>query len=277
METGTAVREAEAPDEESVPRHPAFLATLALGGAGLLAVGLWWPAVEGALGSLEAALTGLLPVDLVGRAPWVLLPALGLAGGLLASVSPCVLPLLPLNAAYIGATNVPPARAAAVSARFTLGAVVALSVLGLFADLAGAVFVEHRGPIRLAVGAILVVLGLVAAEIVRLPAVPAIGGSRRLGAVAAGAAFALITTPCASPILFAVLAASGAQGVPGLAVVTMAAFAVGYTALVFAAGVSGGRLVGHVRGRARAVQAGAAAFLLVAGAGFLGSGVAWWR
>lgn len=216
-------------------------------------------------------------MDLVGSAPWMLLPALGLAGGLLASVSPCVLPLLPLNAAYIGATNVPPARAASVSARFTLGAVVALSVLGLFADLAGAVFVEHRGPIRLAVGAILVVLGLAAAEVVRLPTTPAIGGSRRLGAVAAGSAFALITTPCASPILFAVLAASGAQGVAGLGAVTMAAFAVGYTVLVFVAGLTGGRLLGRFRGRTRAVQAVAAAFLLVAGVGFVGSGAAWWR
>ncbi len=264
---------------ESTPRpphrHPVFRLVLAAGLALAVTAGWWWPPVETAFYALEAALTDLLPAGTVESAAWFLLPLIGLAGGLLASVSPCILPLVPLNAAYIGARGVPPRQAAAVSARFVLGAVVALSVLGLFADLAGAVFIEYRGPVRMAVGTILLVLGAMQAELLPMPRLPAVGGGRRLGAVAAGAAFALITTPCASPILFGVLTAAGSQSVPGLSVATMGSFAVGYTALVFAAGVAGGRATERFRRASRGVQATGAAVLVVAGVGFLLSGLAW--
>ena len=64
-----------------------------------------------------------------------------------------------------------------------------------------------------------------------------------------GAAFSLVTTPCASPLLGAVLAAAAARGVRGLSVATMLGFALGYTTLVFAAGAFGGSLVGRLRRR----------------------------
>lgn len=256
-------------------RHPAFRLVLGAGLALALTVGWWWPPVETAFYGIEAALSDLLPAGTIDSTAWFLLPLIGLAGGLLASVSPCILPLVPLNAAYIGARGVPPRQAAAVSARFVLGAVIALSVLGLFADLAGAVFIEYRGPVRMAVGSILLVLGAMQAELLPMPRLPAVGGGRRLGAVAAGAAFALITTPCASPILFGVLTAAGSQSVPGLSVATMGSFAVGYTALVFVAGVAGGRATERFPGASRAVQATGAAILVVAGLGFVISGLAW--
>ncbi len=256
-------------------RRAGFRRTLLVGLAILAVFPLWWPPFERALSGVEQALTGLLPLDLVAGARWVALPAIGLLGGLLASISPCVLPLVPLNAAYIGAAGVPAARVASVSARFVLGAVLALSVLGLFADLAGAVFIEYRGPLRIAVGGVLVLLGAIEAELLPAPRLPVPGGARRLGPVAAGAAFALLTTPCASPVLFAVLTAAGAQGVPGLSAVTMAAFAVGYTALVFAAGLVGGRATAGFRRHSPSVQSISAAVLMVAGLGFAASGMLW--
>ncbi len=92
----------------------------------------------------------------------------------------------------------------------------------------------------------------------------------------AGAAFSLVTTPCASPFVGAVLAAASAQGVPGLAVASMVGFAFGYTALVFVAGAFGGALVARVRQHSfEAPRAAAAALLLVAGLGFAAAGVAW--
>ena len=99
---------------------------------------------------------------------------------------------------------------------------------------------------------------------------------RRLGPFAAGAAFSLVTTPCASPLVGGVLAASSAQSVPGLAVVSMGAFAVGYTALVFAGGVFGGNLVRRLRQLSfDAPRAAAAALLLLLGFAFTATGVAW--
>ena len=123
----------------------------------------------------------------------------------------------------------------------------------------------------------LLYFGLAALELVPLPfAGRAPGAGRRLGPVGAGAAFSLVTTPCASPFVGAVLAASSAQGIPGLGAASMLGFALGYTALVFLGGVFGGQLVARMRRHSfEAPRAAAAALLLVAGAGFSAAGIAW--
>ncbi len=258
-------------------RHPAFRWTLGVALLGALAVVLAWEDVARALTDFEFALSGLLPESWISGAAWFAVPLAGLTAGLLASVSPCVLPLVPLNAAFIGAADASGWRAASLSARFVLGAALALAVLGLFADLAGLLLIEQRGPVLLAAGLLLLYAGGAALEVLPVPfAGRAAGTGRKLGPTAAGAAFSLVTTPCASPLLGAVLAAASAQQVPGLTAASMVAFAVGYTALVFVAGVFGGRLVGRLRRLSfEAPRAAAAALLLVAGAGFALAGLAW--
>ena len=70
--------------------------------------------------------------------------------------------------------------------------------------------------------------------------------------------------------------AQAAQGLPGLTALSMLGFALGYTALVFVAGVFGGELMQRVRGRSfEAPRAAAAALLVVAGVGFGVVGIAW--
>ena len=128
------------------------------------------------------------------------IPLVGVGCGLLASFSPCILPLVPLNIAAIGAADATGWRAAALSARFVLGAAASLAVLGLFGDLAGVLLIEQRGPVLLAAGIAMLALRLAALELVPVPfAGRSAGAGRRLGPVAAGAAFSLVTTPCASP------------------------------------------------------------------------------
>lgn len=86
----------------------------------------------------------------------------------------------------------------------------------------------------------------------------------------------VLTTPCASPLLAAVLAAAGSSGVLGLSAVTMVCFALGYTGLVFTAGVFGGSLVKHLKGRRfEAPRAAAGALLLALGLSLAVSGLAW--
>lgn len=202
---------------------------------------------------------------------------MGFGCGLLASFSPCVLPLVPLNIAGIGAADATGWRAVDLSARFVVGAALALAVLGIFGDLAGVLLVEQRGPVLLLAGLAMAYFGLAALELAPLPFVGrAPGAGQKLGPVGAGAAFSLVTTPCASPFVGAVLAASASAAVPGLAVASMVGFAFGYTALVFAGGVFGGGLVARMRRRSFAApRAAAAALLLVAGAAFILGGIAW--
>ncbi len=258
-------------------KHRAFLWPLAPAGLAVLAAPLWWAPASELLFDAEFALAGWLPDEAIAGTAWFLLPLVGLGCGLLASFSPCILPLIPLNVAAIGAAEATGWRAVDLSARFVVGAALALAALGLFGDLAGVLLIEQRGPVLIAAGLGMLYFAGAALDLAPLPfAGQAPGAGRRLGPVGAGAAFSLVTTPCASPFVGAVLAASGAQGIPGLAVASMTGFAFGYTALVFVAGVFGGALVARVRRRSfEAPRAAAAALLLVAGLGFAATGVAW--
>ena len=97
----------------------------------------------------------------------------GFASGLLASFSPSILPLVPLNAAAIGAADATGGRAVERSARFVFGAVLALAVLGLAGDLAGDLagflLIEQRAPVLLAAGAAMIVFGLASLEVTPTP------------------------------------------------------------------------------------------------------------
>lgn len=259
-------------------RHPAFTWTLgvAASAAALLLVAgeraLLW------LTRLEFAMAGWLPESLIGGASVFALPLVGFVAGLLASVSPCILPLVPLNVALIGAAGASRRESISLSLRFVLGASVALAVLGLATDLAGWILIEQRGVVLIAAGLIMVALAAMALEIVPVPlAGRAVGGTRRLGPVLAGAAFSLVTTPCASPLIGGLLAAALAKGTPGLGAGVMIAFGLGYTALVFVAGVFGGGLIGRLRQRSLvAPRAISAALLLVAGLVATWAGWSWW-
>jgi hypothetical protein len=88
---------AAAPRGAPLWRHRAFLWPLA--GAALLAMAapFWWGPVSERLFDLEFALAALLPLESIAGTAWFLLPLVGFGCGLLASFSPCVLPLVPLG------------------------------------------------------------------------------------------------------------------------------------------------------------------------------------
>lgn len=258
-------------------RHSAFLGPLVVAAFAAATASLWWGPLSSWLVGVEFAVAGLVDSERLGDAAWFLLPAVGFGCGLLASFSPCVLPLVPLNLATIGVTGATGRQAVGLSARFVLGSALALAALGLLGDVAGFLLIEQRGPVLILAGLGMVAFGLVALEAVPAPfAGRAFGSGRSLGPVGAGAAFSLVTSPCASPLIGGVLAAATAAGVPGLPVAAMVGFALGYTALVFVTGVFGASLLRRLpRTSLAAPRAAAAALLLVLGAAFTALGVAW--
>jgi cytochrome c-type biogenesis protein len=167
--------------------------------------------------------------------PLVLLP-LAFLGGVLASVSPCILGLLPVNLSYIGTLNIKSRWDAFTKAGlFVLGAVTILSLFGLVSSFAGAVMVEYRGYINLVVGGIMVVMGLWLIGVIHIPLPQLNLNLPQAGPYGVGLTFALVSSPCASPVLFAVLAAAAATGSQLLATLTMVSYAIGYTILIFLA------------------------------------------
>ena len=165
--------------------------------------------------------------------PLILLP-LAFAGGLLASISPCILALLPVNLSYIGTLKIDSHWDAFLKAgAFVLGAVTVLSLFGLFSSFAGLVIVEYKGYINLLVGAIIILMGLSLLEVIRLPLPQVDLNLPMAGPYGVGFTFALVSSPCASPVLFAVLAAAAATGSQILGTLTMVSYALGYTAVIF--------------------------------------------
>lgn len=167
---------------------------------------------------------------------WRLYP-IAFFGGLVASISPCILGMLPLNLSYIGAAKLTSRIAALrVASMFVLGVIAVNVALGLVSSLFFTLFVQYRAWVNVGVGALTIVMGLWMAGLVRLPT-PQIGtrippGS---GSFIVGIVFALVASPCASPILVFVLGAVSLTGSPVRAVGAMTLYAVGYTLVLFLA------------------------------------------
>ncbi len=209
--------------------------------------------------------------------PLVLLP-LAFIGGLLASVSPCILALLPVNLSYIGTLNIKSRwDAFSKAGLFVLGAVTILSVFGLVSSFAGLVMVEYRGYINIVVGLIMAVMGLWLIGVVNIP-LPQMNVSLPVaGPYGVGLTFALVSSPCASPVLFAVLAAAAATGSQVLGTLTMVSYALGYTMLIFLASLFTGlakqskKLLSHSE---TVIRLGSVA-LIMTGAYYLFTGTKW--
>ncbi|MGK7931254.1 MAG: cytochrome c biogenesis CcdA family protein [Microcystaceae cyanobacterium] len=167
--------------------------------------------------------------------PFILLP-LAFMGGVLASVSPCILGLLPVNLSYIGTLKIKSRwEAFSKAALFVLGTVTILSLFGLVSSFAGAVMVEYRGYIHVVIGIFMAMMGLWLIGVINIP-LPSFNVNLPFaGPYGVGLTFALVSSPCASPVLFAVLATAAATGSQVLGTLTMVSYGLGYTLLIFLA------------------------------------------
>ena len=207
---------------------------------------------------------------------WRLYPVAFL-GGLVASISPCILGMLPLNLSYIGASKLASRTAALrVASSFVLGVIIVNVALGLVSSLFFTLFVQYRAPVNIGVGALTVLMGLWLAGILRLPTpqiatrIPPGGGSFIVGIV-----FALVASPCASPILVFILGTVSLAGSPVRAVMAMTLYAIGYTLILFLASFFAGVAAAsrRVLAHSELVSRIAAAMLVVIGIGTFAYGV----
>ncbi|MBD1940735.1 cytochrome c biogenesis protein CcdA [Microcoleus sp. FACHB-68] len=209
--------------------------------------------------------------------PFVLIP-LAFVGGLIASISPCILSLLPVNLSYIGTREITSRWDAFIKAgSFVLGVVTILSLFGFFSSFAGAVMIYFRGYIQIAVGAIIVLMGLNLAGIVPL-ALPQIDFKLPIaGPYGVGLTFALLSSPCTSPVMFAVLTAGGATGSQVLSTLTMISYSLGYTAIIFFASLFTGfvKQTRFLLNYSQTIIRFASVVLILIGGYYLFEGVRW--
>lgn len=171
----------------------------------------------------------------------LLLPLFAFIGGVLGSISPCILAMLPMNLAYIGTQKVSNRRDAFKKAgAFVAGVVLVTSLFGLLSGFASVVMIEYKGYFYVAIAAFILAMAASMLGWVRVALPQGVRRVPNAGPFVVGTAFALISSPCASPVLFGVLALAATSSHWSVSVITMAAYGLGYTALIFLASVFAG-------------------------------------
>jgi len=98
------------------------------------------------------------------------------------------------------------------------------------------------------------------------------------GPYGVGVTFALVSSPCTSPVMFAVLTAGAATGSPIQSTLAMVCYALGYTAIIFFASLFTS-LVKQTRfllGYSDAIIRFGSIVLLLIGGFYLVDGFLWW-
>jgi cytochrome c-type biogenesis protein len=211
----------------------------------------------------------------------VMLLGMSFLGGLLSSISPCVLSLLPVNLTYIGTREIQSRRAAlAKASSFVLGAAMVLSALGLFSSLGAFVLVQYPGYFQVLVGGGIICMGLSLLGWLKLP-LPQLLNQRAgfgvAGPFGVGLTFALVSSPCSSPILFSVLAAAAATQSTWLSCIAMLCYALGYTAIIFFASLFAGlaKQTRWLLQHSERITQVSSLLLLLMGVGYLVNGLRW--
>lgn len=150
----------------------------------------------------------------IGQSGW-LGPLLALLAGMLNSVSPCSLSVLPLVIGYVGGGEATGWRAVGLSATFAVGSALTLTGLGAAAALAGAMLSGAGSWWYLLAGGLMVAMAMQTWEVVVFVQPAALLGKSRargyVGALVAGLLGGIFASPCATPVLMALLTIAAGQ------------------------------------------------------------------
>lgn len=127
-------------------------------------------------------------------------------GGLMTSLSPCILAMLPVMLGYIGGLEKPTkTKGFITSVSFVLGLAVTFAILGIVASLLGKAF-GQIGPAWLyIIGFCSIIMGLQLIGVINinLPGLQTMPEKKGgvLGSFGVGLLFGLVASPCATPVL----------------------------------------------------------------------------
>lgn len=177
---------------------------------------------------------------------WYLLLGAAFLGGVIASVSPCSLAMLPLIIGYVGGySKETPLRTFVQLSFFIFGTAIVFSVIGILCAVTGSVFASaFGGYFTLLMASLLLVMGLKLLNILdfELPvivkAMPVNNGSSLiLYPTLLGITFALAGTPCSTPILAGIMAFAAMGKNLTFAVLLLFMFALGQGIILIVAGL----------------------------------------
>jgi cytochrome c-type biogenesis protein len=164
--------------------------------------------------------------------------------GLLTSLTPCMLSMLPITIGYIGGYETKTRLQAAIqSTWFALGLATTLALMGIVAGIVGKVYGQVGFGLPIIVSIIAILLGLNLLELLplQLPSYTGLGWMSKemptgVKSYLVGLTFGLVASPCSTPVLGALLAWVAQSKDPLLGSVLLLAYTVGYVAPLVLAG-----------------------------------------
>ena len=174
-----------------------------------------------------------------------LAPVLAILAGALTAFTPCSLSTIPLVVAYVGGTaDNDTKKSFRLSLVFALGMTVTFTVLGVVASLAGKLIGRAASWWYIVLGVLMVLMALQTWEVFNfIPSTFLINKNRRrgyIGALIAGILGGIFSSPCATPVLIALLALVASQGKLLWGVMLLLLYSAGHSILVLIAGTSMG-------------------------------------
>ena len=164
--------------------------------------------------------------------------------GLLTSLTPCTLSMLPITIGYIGSYDAENRMAGFIqSLWFALGMATTLAGLGVAATLLGKVYGQVGIGLPIVVSAIAILMGLNQLEVLALRMPAGFGLEwiseelpRGVRSYLIGLTFGLVASPCSTPVLATLLAWIGSTQNPALGSGLLLSYAIGYVAPLVLAG-----------------------------------------
>ncbi|HNW25431.1 MAG TPA: cytochrome c biogenesis protein CcdA [Candidatus Gastranaerophilaceae bacterium] len=176
----------------------------------------------------------------------LILLAVSFLGGLLASISPCSLAMLPIIIGYIGGySKESPIKIFVQMMFFVFGTSLVFATIGVICAVTGKVFISFApGYFILILASLLMVMGLNILGILdfNLPVIikqmpQSNGRNMFLYPILLGAVFAIAGTPCSTPILAGIMAFASLSTNIALAVLMLFLFSLGQGLILIIAGV----------------------------------------
>ncbi len=174
-----------------------------------------------------------------------ILLGLSFLGGLVASISPCSLAMLPIIIGYIGGySDAKPLKTFVQMLFFVFGTAIVFSIIGIICALTGKVFISFAGGyFGIFLAGIIMVMGLKLIGVLdfELPVVikemPKNDGTNTyLYPIILGGVFALAGTPCSTPILAGIMAFASLSASIAQAILMLFLFSLGQGLILILAG-----------------------------------------
>lgn len=160
-------------------------------------------------------------------------------GGFIATLTPCVYPLIPITLSVVGAGK-ESSRIQALSraALFCLGIFISYALLGIVAVYSGSFFgaIWSQASFRMLLGVAICCYALVSLDLIHIRTkgelsqfAASLNGNSAIGAFAAGSVSGILAAPCTGPLLATILTLAATSTSPGTGITLLLAYAAGFS------------------------------------------------